>query len=70
MPTVTMVPLRATLPTGRVTLRRTQPEFNAVRQDDLSVVAETTTTPKVGKQAGAVHLPASETAVRKGGTAR
>jgi hypothetical protein len=70
MPLVTMVPLRSTLPTGRMTLRRTLPEFNAVRSDDRTVVAEITTTPKVGEQDGAAHLSGSETAARKGGTAR
>jgi hypothetical protein len=70
MPTVTMVPLRSTLPTGRVTLRRSLPEFNSPRPADLAAVPETTTTtPKVGVRA-ADSGSDSETAVRKGGTAR
>jgi hypothetical protein len=70
MSTLTMVPLRSSLPTGRVTLRRTQPAFNSVRPDDLAALHETTTTPKVGSENGAARRTESETAVRKGGTAR
>jgi hypothetical protein len=35
MVTLEMVPLRSTLPTGRVTLRHAMPAFNPVLPDDL-----------------------------------
>jgi hypothetical protein len=36
MVTLEMVPLRATLPTGRVTLRHAMPAFNPAFPDDLT----------------------------------
>jgi hypothetical protein len=74
MVTLEMVPLRSTLPTGRVTLRHAVPAFNPVLPDDLmtrieDVLAahETTTTPQV---APAGDSPDAETAAGKGGGAR
>jgi hypothetical protein len=79
MVTLEMVPLRSTLPTGRVTLRHAVPPFNPVLPDDLmtgdlmtrieDVLAayETTTTPQV---APAGESPDAETAAGKGGGAR
>lgn len=79
MVTLEMVPLRSTLPTGRVTLRHTVPAFNPVLPDDLmtrieNVLAahdtaahETTTTPQVGPEG---ERPEAETTVGKGGGAR
>jgi hypothetical protein len=74
MVTLEMVPLRSTLPTGRVTLRHTVPAFNPVLPDDLmtrieDVLAahETTTTPQVGPEGDS---PEAETTVGKGGGAR
>lgn len=79
MVTLEMVPLRSTLPTGRVTLRHAVPAFNPVVPDDLSthdlmtriedVLAahETITTPQVGPDG---EEPAAETTVGKGGGAR
>jgi hypothetical protein len=74
MVTLEMVPLRSTLPTGRVTLRHAVPTFNPVLPDDLmtrieNVLAahETTTTPQVGPEG---ERPEAETTVGKGGGAR
>jgi len=79
MVTLEMVPLRSTLPTGRVTLRHTVPAFNPVLPDDLmtrieAVLAahdaaahETITTPQVGPEG---ERPEAETTVGKGGGAR
>lgn len=73
MVTLEMVPLRSTLPTGRVTLRHAVPAFNPVLPDDLmtrieDVLAahETTTTPQVGVG----ESPEAETTAGKGGGAR
>jgi hypothetical protein len=74
MVTLEMVPLRSTLPTGRVTLRHQVPAFNPVLPDDLmtrieDVLAahETTTTPQVGPEGDS---PEAETTAGKGGGAR
>jgi hypothetical protein len=78
MVTLEMVPLRSTLPTGRVTLRHAVPAFNPVLPGDLmtriedvlaahdAAAHETTTTPQVG----AGDSPDAETAAGKGGGAR
>jgi hypothetical protein len=78
MVTLEMVPLRSTLPTGRVTLRHAVPAFNPVLPDDLmtriedvlaahdTAAHETTTTPQVG----AGDSPEAETTAGKGGGAR
>ncbi len=75
MVTLEMVPLRSTLPTGRVTLRHAVPAFNPVLPDDLmtrieDVLAahETTTTPQVGPTDA--QASDAETAAGKGGGAR
>ncbi len=75
MVTLEMVPLRSTLPTGRVTLRHAVPAFNPVLPDDLmtrieDVLAahETTTTPQVGPTDA--KASDAETAAGKGGGAR
>ena len=76
MATLEMVPLRSTLPTGRMTLRHPVPVFNPARPDDLmsridEVLAahDSTTTPKVAPGDGNSR-PGGETAARKGGSAR
>ncbi len=76
MATLEMVPLRSTLPTGRVTLRHPVPVLNPARPDDLmsridEVLAahETTATPKVAPADENVRT-SGETAARKGGSAR
>lgn len=76
MATLEMVPLRSTLPTGRVTLRHAVPVLNPARPDDLmsridDVLAahETTATPKVAAGDEGT-LTGVETAARKGGSAR
>lgn len=74
MVTLEMVPLRSTLPTGRVTLRHAVPAFNPVLPDDLMTRIEdvlaahetTTTTPQVGGD----ESPEAETTAGKGGGAR
>jgi hypothetical protein len=75
MVTLEMVPLRSTLPTGRVTLRHAMPAFNPVIPDDLmtrieDVLAahETSTTPQVGPSGESPAEP--ETTAGKGGGAR
>lgn len=75
--TLEMVPLRSTLPTGRVTLRHSVPVLNPARPDDLMTridevltAHETTATPNVGTVVDeSVPVPV-ETSVRKGGSAR
>jgi hypothetical protein len=79
MVTLEMVPLRSTLPTGRVTLRHAMPAFNPVLPDDLmtriedvlaahdTAAHETTTTPQVGPDG---EEPDAETTAGKGGGAR
>jgi hypothetical protein len=76
MATLEMVPLRSSLPTGRLTLRHAVPVFNPARPDDLmtridDVLAahETTATPKVGPDGTSVES-VGETTARKGGSAR
>lgn len=74
MVTLEMVPLRSTLPTGRLTLRHAVPTFNPVppdedlmtRIEDVLAAQETTTTPQVGTGA----CSEAETAAGKGGGAR
>jgi hypothetical protein len=79
MVTLEMVPLRSTLPTGRLTLRHAVPTFNPVTSDDdlmariedvlaaqETAAHETTTTPQVGAGEG----PEAETTAGKGGGAR
>ena len=63
MATLELVPLRSTLPTGRMTLRRSIPAFNPVVLDVSSVDDLITTTPQVAENDG-------ETTARKGGEAR
>lgn len=65
MATLELVPLRSTLPTGRMTLRHSVPAFNPVFADLESVDDIITTTPQV-----AAENQAGETAARKGGEAR
>jgi hypothetical protein len=64
MATLELVPLRSTLPTGRMTLRHSIPAFNPVVLDLESVDDIMTTTPQVAE------LGDGETAARKGGEAR
>jgi len=65
MATLELVPLRSTLPTGRMTLRHSVPVFNPVF-DELRLDEDLlTTTPQV-----AVEDADDETAARKGGEAR
>jgi len=75
MVTLEMVPLRSTLPTGRVTLRHVVPAFNPVLPDDLMIwiedvlaAHETSTTPQVGPSDKSPAEP--ETTTGKGGGAR
>lgn len=65
MATLELVPLRSTLPTGRMTLRHSIPAFNP-SFDEIALVEDLmTTTPQVADENGA-----GETAARKGGEAR
>ena len=64
MATLELVPLRSTLPTGRMTLRHSIPAFNPVVLDLTFEDDTMTTTPQV------VENEDGETAARKGGEAR
>ena len=65
MATLELVPLRSTLPTGRMTLRHSIPAFNPVFVDLPADEDLLTTTPQVADGNGA-----GETTARKGGEAR
>ena len=64
MATLELVPLRSTLPTGRMTLRHAIPAFNPVVLDIAAYDDLQTTTPQVAESSD------GETAARKGGEAR
>ncbi len=65
MATLELVPLRSTLPTGRMTLRHSIPAFNPVVFDLTFEDDTTTTTPQVADED-----VDGETTARKGGEAR
>ena len=65
MATLELVPLRSTLPTGRMTLRHSIPAFNPVVLDLTFEDDNQTTTPQVD-----VAGTDGETTARKGGEAR